>query len=272
MSGWRKQPIGDLPLYQARIIAGLPNITQGFTTRDGGVSAAPYDTLNLGSQVADAPDAVGTNRQRLWSNIGFTEAQTALAEQVHGNQIAIVTVGTGISPTAGVDALITDTPGVLLMLFYADCVPIYLADPVKKIIGLVHAGWRGAAANIAAKTVRTMAEEFGTRPETCLTAIGPCIGGESYEVGPEVADRFRSMPSARSGNAVMPRSEFSGTYNLNLRQVVFGQLLGAGIRAASIAVCDEDTYRNQRDFFSYRRDGVTGRMAAFLGMKETKTE
>lgn len=272
MSGWAKQPIGDLPLYQARIIAGLPRMVQGFTTRDGGVSAAPYDTLNLGSHVADSPAAVQTNRQRLWTDLGFQEEQVALAEQVHGDGVALVTEGRGSLPMAGADALVTDTPGVLLMLLFADCVPIYLVDPLRKAIGLAHAGWRGAAANLAAKTVRTMTEEFGCRPETCLAAIGPCIGGDSYEVGAEVADRFRSLPGARAVNVVTLRSEFGGTYNLNLRQVVFGQLLHAGIRAASITVCDQDTYRNGRDFFSYRRDGVTGRMAAFLGMKETKTE
>ena len=117
-----------------------------------------------------------------------------------------------------------------------------------------------------------MTEHFGSRPSACLAAIGPCIGGDSYEVGAEVADRFRSLPGARAANVVTPRNEFGGTYSLNLRQVVFGQLLYAGLRAQSIAVCDEDTYRNKRDFFSYRRDGATGRMAAFLGMKETKTE
>ncbi len=271
MTGWRKQPIGDLPLYQAKTIAWLPRIVQGFTTRQGGISLPPYDMLNLGEHVGDSPSLVATNRQRLWTDLGVTEAQTALAEQVHGDVVGLVTAGTGFTPMPGADALVTATPGVLLTLFFADCVPVYFVDPVNKAIGLAHAGWRGVATNIAAKTLHAMTEEFGSQPASCLAAVGPCIGGDSYEVGAEVADRFRSLPGARAATAVTPRNEFSGKYSLNLRQIVFGQLLYAGIRAQSIAVCDEDTYRNRRDFFSYRRDGATGRMAAFLGMKETKT-
>ena len=271
MTGWRKQPIGDLPLYQAKTMAWLPRIVQGFTTRRGGVSVAPYDTLNLGGHVGDLPAKVAANRARVWSDLGFEAGQVALAEQVHGDGVAVVKAGTGPTPVPGADALVTDVPDLLLMLFFADCVPVYLVDPARKVIGLAHAGWRGAEANIAAKTVRTLSEEFGSLPSSCVAAIGPCIGGDSYEIGFEVADRFRTLPGSRAANVVMPRNEMMGTYTLNLRAVVFLQLLSAGLKAESIAVCDEDTLRNRRDFFSYRRDGVTGRMAAFLGMKVKKT-
>ena len=267
MSGWRKQPIGDLPLYQARTLAWLPRVTQGFTTRRGGVSTEPYESLNLGTHVGDTAAQVLANRRRVWHELGISEAQVVLAEQVHGDRVAVVSEGAGQDPVAGADALVTSTPGLLLMLLFADCVPVYLVDPVRKVIGLAHAGWRGAAANIAGKTVRTMTEEFASVPAGCFAAIGPCIGGDSYEVGAEVADLFRSLPGARASNVVTPRSEIGGTYNLNLRAVVFGQLLYAGIPAGSIAVCDEDTFRSKRDFFSYRRDGATGRMAAFLALK-----
>lgn len=272
MTGWRKQPIGDLPLYQARTISWLPRIVQGCTTRSGGVSQAPYDTLNLGAHVGDTPTLVQANRQRVWSDLGFDEGEVALAEQVHGEKVAVVRAGTSSIPMPGVDALVTNVPDLLLMLFFADCVPVYIVDPVHKAIGLAHAGWRGTEANIAAKTVQTLVEEFGCRPATCLAAIGPCIGSDSYEVGADVADRFRSLPISRAANVVLPRNEMASTYSLNLRSVVFLQLLSAGLKAASIAVCDEDTFRNRRDFFSYRRDGITGRMGAFLGMKEKKTE
>ena len=268
MTGWRKQPVGDLPLYQARTMAWLPRVVQGFTTRHGGVSVAPYDSLNLGGHVGDVPAAVLANRQRLWADLGFAEGQVALAEQVHGAEVARVTAGG--APVPGADALVTNTPGVLLLLFFADCVPIYFYDPGKKAVGLAHAGWRGTAANIAAQTMASMQEEFGSKPGDCLAAVGPSIGAESYEVGPEVADQFRSMPAARAANVILPRSEFGGTYTLNLRAVIFQQLLHAGLPASAIAVCDEDTYRNKRDFFSYRREGTTGRMGAFLGIEEKK--
>ncbi len=270
MTGWRKQPIGDLPLYQAKTMAWLPRIVQGFTTRRGGVGVAPYDTLNLGAHVGDAPASVAANRTRVWSDLGFEAGRVALAEQVHGNGVAVVAAGTEAGPVPGVDALVTNVPDLLLMLLFADCVPIYLVDPARKAIGLAHAGWRGTEANIAAKTVQMLTAEFGSLPSSCLAAIGPCIGGDSYEVGPDVADRFRTLPGSRAANVVLPRNEMTGTYTLNLRAIVFLQILSAGLKAESIAVCDEDTFRNRRDFFSYRRDGVTGRMGAFLGMKEKK--
>ena len=111
---------------------------------------------------------------------------------------------------------------------------------------------------------------FGIHPAGCLAAIGPCIAGESYEVGREVADQFRNFgagSNSGAATAVLPKDELAGKYTLNLRQVVFVQLLAAGLRAESIAVCDEDTFRNRRDLFSFRRDGAaTGRMAAFLAL------
>ena len=270
MAGWKKRAVGDVPLYQATTMAWLPGFVQGFTTRSGGVSAAPYDTLNLGAHVSDVPDAVQANRERLWNDLGFDAPHVALAEQVHGDVVARVTEG-GPIPVPGADALITDTSGLLLMLLYADCVPVYLADPVGRCIGLVHAGWRGAAANVVGKTVAAMKNEFGIHAAGCLAAIGPCIGGASYEVGREVAGQFRNFAAGSNSGAttaVLPKDELAGKYTLNLRQVIFSQLLAAGLRAGYVAVCDEDTFHNRRDFFSYRRDGAaTGRMAAFLALR-----
>ncbi|MBV9850120.1 MAG: peptidoglycan editing factor PgeF [Armatimonadetes bacterium] len=272
MSGWKRQAVGDLPMYQATAMAWLPGIVQGFTTRSGGVSAAPYDTLNFGADVGDSAAAVQANRERLWSDLGFAPAQVALAEQVHGNGVARVTQG-GPTPAAGADALITDTPNVLLMLLYADCVPVYLADPVGRSLGLMHVGWRGATAGIVAKTVAAMRAAFGMLPGHCMVAIGPSIAADNYEVGRDVADQFRNFPggsSSGASTAVLPRDEMSGKYTLNLRQIVFTQLLAAGLKAEYISVCDEDTYRNRRDFFSHRRDGAaTGRMAAFLSLRSS---
>lgn len=249
-------------------MAWLPRITQGFTTRKGGVSAAPYDSLNLGMHAGDNPVQVLANRRRVWHDLGVGEENVVLAEQVHGDKVEVVTAGSGAAPVAGADALVTNTPGLLLMLLFADCAPVYLVDPVRKVIGLAHAGWRGTAENIAGKTMQAMTNEFGCVPSACFAAVGPSIGAASYEVGPEVAGLFRSLPAAASSSIVLPRSDLGGTYNLNLRAVLFGQLLHAGIPAGAIAVCDEDTYRSKRDFFSFRRDGTTGRMAGFLGIKK----
>lgn len=267
MADWTRKAIGDLPIHQANTISWLPGFVQGFTTRHGGVSRAPYDSLNLGAHVEDEAADVRINRQRLWGDLGFAEGRVALAEQIHGDEVALVTEG-GATPVAGADALITETPNVLLMMLYADCVPVYLVDPVTRSLGLVHAGWRGTAAGLVNKTVRAMQDRFGSQPRSCLAAVGPCIAGDSYEVRVDVVEQFRHMVSQSAATALYPRDEFAGTFNLNLRQIVYSQLLAAGLRAEYVAVSNEDTFRNRRDFFSYRRDGAkTGRMAAFLGMR-----
>jgi YfiH family protein len=271
MAGWKRRAIGDLPLYQATTLSWLPNLVQGFTTRNGGVSAAPYDTLNLGAHVGDTAETVRVNRERVCMDLGFTSSQLALAEQIHGDGVGQVTEPTA-APLPGIDALMTDVPNVMLLMLYADCAPIYLFDPLRRAIGLVHAGWRGTAANIVAKTVKAMQQTYDINPRQCIAAIGPCIGGDSYEVGTEVADQFRNFAgghNAGASTAVFPKDEMTGTYLVNLRQILYMQLLAAGLTAEAIAVCDEDTFRNRRDFFSYRREGSkTGRMAAFMALQE----
>ena len=272
---WAPAVAGGLPVYQAPAISGLPGVAQGFTTRRGGVSAPPYDRLNLGAHVRDDLGHVQENRRRVWAGLGFDETQVAMAEQVHGGVVTVVTAGS-LVPAAGADALVTASPGVLLMLYFADCVPVYLVDPEKRVIGLAHAGWRGTAANIAAKTLRMMEREFGCRADACVAAIGPSIAGASYVVGPEVAGVFQALgsdadgavtPSGESNAAegVTRSSEEAEKFHLDLRQILLRQLIAAGVTVENIAVSREDTLRGERDFFSYRRDGVTGRMAAYLG-------
>jgi hypothetical protein len=251
-------------------MAWLPRIVQGYTTRNGGVSRPPYDSLNLGAHVGDEADSVAANRERIWTDLGFRETRVVMAEQVHGDRVAVVTTPS-LTPIPGVDALITRTPGLLLTMFYADCAPVYIVDPNKRAIGLAHAGWRGTSKNIVRHTIDRMVQEFESTPSSMLVAVGPCISADSYEVGSEVANLFRDMSIGRAAGgtlAVHPRNEMTGTYNLDLRQVIFAQCLEAGIRAEYIAVCDEDTCRNKRDFFSYRRDGTTGRNAAYLAIRE----
>jgi YfiH family protein len=269
---WHRQALGDFPVYQPATISWLPGVVQGFTTRQGGVSLPPYNALNLATHVGDDPVAVEENRSRLLNELGLECDRIALAEQVHGARVAVVERG-GEPPAPAADALVTNRPGVLLTLFFADCVPVYIYDPIHRAIGLAHAGWRGAAANIAGTTLAEMSRVFGSRPGECLVAVGPSISGESYQVGGDVADRFRNLSAGGDSGAavvVLPSDEFAGKYLLDLRQVVFSQFLRAGVPASYIAVCDEDTYRNSRDFFSYRRDGITGRMAAYMALDDSR--
>jgi YfiH family protein len=268
MAGWERKTIGRLSVDVDKVMNWLPHLAQGFTTRKGGTSEAPYSSLNLGDHVGDDIKAVEANRLALYEAVGFENGKVALAEQVHGAEIADVSVG-GKYP--GCDALVTNTPGLLLVLFYADCVPVYLVDPHRRAIGLVHAGWRGVKAGIAPKTVEYLGARYGVKPENLRASIGPSIAGESYEVGAELADVFRNlMPGGMSGAAtpVVPRGALADKYSLDLRLILFAQLMSAGISADSISVSDADTFRQSKDYFSYRRDGAkTGRMAAYLGLK-----
>lgn len=267
MSNWARTKVGELPIYQAKTLSWLPGVVQGFTTRQGGVSKAPFDTLNLGAHVGDAPEDVHANRLKLWAALGFAEGRVAMAEQVHGGQVAVVSEDSQFL-IPGADALITNVPDTLLMMLYADCVSVYLLDPMTRAVGLIHAGWRGTLANVVGNTVAAMRENFGVKPRACIAAIGPSIGMDSYEVGADVAAQFSHLVAQQASLIMVPHNEFTGTFNLNLRQAIFSQLLQAGVREEYISVNDEDTFRNKRDFFSYRRDGAqTGRMAAYLALQ-----
>ena len=274
MANWKRTLVGDMPVYQATTISWLPGVVQAFTTRRGGVSAKPFDTLNLSLSIGDSQEAVMENRQRVLADIAGGGAQLVTASQVHAVGVACV----DCLPKAPLeaDALITDTPGLMLMLLFADCVPIYIIDPTHRAIGLAHSGWRGTAKNITRHTLKAMQEHFGTQPRACLAAIGPCISADYYEVGSEVADALRDAPGGKEAGSttqVMPRNEFGNKWSVNLRQIVFTQLLQAGLKPEYIAVSDQCTFRNRRDFFSHRRASIdgekTGRMAALFGLKET---
>ncbi|HEX5323589.1 MAG TPA: peptidoglycan editing factor PgeF [Capsulimonadaceae bacterium] len=273
MANWTKTFVGDMPIYQATTINWLPGAIQGFTTRRGGVSAKPFDTLNMSFAVEDSPAAVAENRQRVLTDLAGSCVKLVTASQLHG--VGVACIDAPPEGTLEADALVTDTPGLLLTLLFADCVPVYILDPAHRAIGLAHSGWRGTAKNIVRHTLKEMRANFGTQPSACLAAIGPNISADHYEVGAEVADALRDAPGGKdSGStiAVMPRSEFGNTWSVNLRQIVFTQLLQAGLKPEYVAVSDECTFRNKRDFFSHRRatqaGQKTGRMAAVFGLKD----
>jgi hypothetical protein len=236
----------------------------GFTTRAGGVSGKPFDSLNLGWKWGDRPENVEENHRRLRGVSGAT--RMFRVSQVHGNRI--VQVGRTDHPddlaTEQGDGLCTDEPGACLSIHVADCTPILLACPRTGACAALHAGWRGTTAGIVRTGVETMVERFGCRPEDLRAALGPCIGACCFEVGPEVVEVFLSArPSGREEGWVIrgPRQE-----HVDLRRVQELDLIAAGVSAANIDVgrdctrCDPD----QR-FFSLRKAGQpTGQMVGFI--------
>lgn len=221
--------------------------------------------LNLALHVGDDPAKVLRNRSRFAWTIGVQAGRFTTCAQVHGNKVAVVTdaeIGRGAldqtTTIADTDALVTNLANVPLLLFYADCTPILLADPATGTIGLAHAGWRGTAGRIAQRTVETMAEQFGVCRENLLGAIGPCIGGCCYEVDDVVREQ---MP----GYERFFQPKGGGKYWLDLAQVNGQQLREAGLSQEHIFYSGVCTNENHELFCSYRYEqGKTGRMGVCL--------
>lgn len=242
-------------------------LLHGFSDRTGGVSRGPYAALNLGLHVGDDAACVLENRRRLCQAVHVDAGSLVVGEQVHGAQVAVVTrqdKGRGAfgldDVLAGVDALVTDVPGIVLFALFADCVPVFLFDPRRRVVGLAHAGWKGTSAGIAARTLETMAEAFGSRPEDCLAAIGPSIGPCCYEVGDDVAARFAALDPALV-------SSHGRSLRVDLWSANAKQLLEAGIPPEHITAARLCTSCLHEIFFSHRaQGGRAGRMAAFIGL------
>lgn len=213
---------------------------------------------NIGFACGEQPEQVVANRTELAYSVGFGPECLVVGNQVHGVDVTLVTgedAGKGAldneSRLPGTDALITDKENVCLMVLTADCVPVLLLDPRKRVIAAVHAGWRGAAGNIAGKAVRLMRERFGCDPRNILAGIGPSIGACCFEVSGEVAEAFR-LPYP----AVVTDGGQSGKYQVDLWEVNRLQLLGEGLENEHIECAGICTMCHSHEFFSYRRDGL----------------
>lgn len=250
------------------LLAAIPNLHHGFSTRLGGVSEGPYATLNLGEQVGDAPEAVRENRRRfvaaLVPGVSGLVLHLALAEanQVHGARILEVTeAGTH---DADADALVTDAPRIAVAVRTADCAPLLLAaldaDGNAQQVAAVHAGWRGATAGIAGAAVAHLAARA---PARIVAAIGPTIGVEDFEVGDEVVAAARA---SLAGDEPPTRPGQSGKRHLDLVSLLVLQLERAGVAREHIDAVGGSTSDASR-YFSHRRDrGVTGRHLSAIAL------
>ncbi len=234
-----------------------------FSARLGGVSAGPYASLNLGGAVGDETVAVAENRARFAHAAGLPPASWASARQVHGAAVARVEAP-GAYGTA--DALISAVPGVCLTIAVADCCAVYLVDPVRRAVGLCHAGWRGTAADAAGATVAALAAAYGTLPADLLAAISPSVGPCCYEVDAPVIAAVRS--GAPWPDEVLARDPARpGHARLNLWRANALRLRDAGVRAEAVSVAAICTACRSDVLFSHRRDrGRTGRMVAALAL------
>ncbi|SDE76743.1 conserved hypothetical protein [Fontibacillus panacisegetis] len=258
----------------------LPEVSAGFTGRVGGISQPPYSSLNLAYHVGDNSLDVLENRKRLMDSLGFEHGSWTCGEQVHGSNVAVVREehkGKGYldrdSAFQNTDALVTNVPGILLTSFYADCVPLYFMDPVKRVVGLAHAGWKGTVQAIAEEVVYTMEDAFGSQRSDIYGAIGPSIGDCCYEVDDVVMDKVRAIIGQNSveldRSFIEKSSQNEGKTMLNLKELNRIIMIKAGILPTHIECTLLCTSCHNDKFFSYRKEGgVTGRMASWIGMKE----
>jgi YfiH family protein len=226
----------------------------GFTDRWGGVSAVPYEELNLGGAVGDDPAAVTANRDLAARSLGVDPARVVWMNQVHGADVAVVEGPWGDAPVPPVDAIVTAERGLALAVLTADCVPVLLADPVAGVAAAAHAGRPGLVAGVVPAAVRAMTG-LGADPGRIVARTGPAVCGRCYEVPEEMRAEVAAVePAAHAGTSW-------GTPAVDVSAGVHAQLERLGVRdRAQSPVCT----RESKDHFSYRRDRITGRLAGYV--------
>ncbi len=250
-------------MLRAASLRAVPGVAHGFTTRAGGVSTGLHGALNLARRPDEGDETLRENWRRALVALGpgFGEDALALAHQVHGAAVTHVATGAGpLGVVGAVDGLITTTPGVVLAIRTADCVPVLLAAPGG--VGAAHAGWRGAVAGVVPATVAALCAATGARPDEVVAVIGPHISAAVYEVGDEVCAGLRA--------AGVPEVDFlrhgpRGRPHVDLGGAVAAQLRAVGVR--DVTHVDGCTLGEPERFHSHRRDGAAaGRQAALVAL------
>ena len=261
----------ESPLLRA---CGVPH---AFSTRIGGTSPPPFDSLNLGNpsgcDVQDDYPRIYENYASLQETVGLGGRTRCWVHQVHGGEVALIERDRPFESGIKADAMVSNDPTRILSVRTADCVPVLMSTADGRCVGAIHAGWRGVVAGVVPKALQSLtarnalAPSAGTPGRSCdegldlFAAIGPCIGLEHFEVGPEVLDQFERVFDVR---APLRRRD-DGKGHVDLREAVRLQLLAAGVGEDRIDTTDRCSFRDREEFFSHRRDnGMTGRMAALI--------
>ena len=263
-----------VPYLEFSLLRDSGIVNHGFSTRLGGVSEGCFSSMNLSFDRGDRPEAVQENFRRSGKAIGVECGDMVLSQQTHTTNVRLVTEedrGKGIvreRDYTDVDGLITDVPGICLVTTYADCVPLYFADPVKKAIGLSHSGWRGTVGRIGQKTIEKMQQYFGSDPSDILAAIGPSVCMDCYEVSEDVILRFQKVFDKQNWGDLFYEKP-GGKYQLNLwkaNEIIFRE---AGILPEHMAVTNLCTHCNSSILYSHRAQGERrGNLCAFLALKK----
>jgi YfiH family protein len=243
------------------------------STRHGGVSAVPYDSLNLGLRVGDEDERVIENRRRLFAAFELPLERSVWCKQVHADRVVVVgadDAGRGCAEEETIveetDALVTDTLDLPLCVTVADCVPVVIFDPQRHVVGLAHAGWGGTVARISSRTVAVMRERFGCEPASMVAAIGPSIGPAGYEVGEEVIARAEEAFGDRAPEILAAGDGGKALFDLWSANRI--DLEEAGLAAERIEVSGIASEAQLEDFYSHRVEGArTGRFIAAVSLR-----
>lgn len=265
---------GETPYLKYPMFEKTGIVKHGFSTRLGGVSRGCYASLNLSFDRGDREEDVRENFRRIGEAIGVRCEDMVLSKQTHTTNVRVVTEadrGKGIvrdRDYTDVDGLVTDVPGICLVTSYADCVPLYFVDPVNKVIGLSHSGWRGTVGKIGKKTVEVMKNTFGSDPRDILAAVGPSVCMDCYEVSRDVIDKVKEAFAEHLWEQLFYRKP-DGKYQLDLwkaNELIFRE---AGISEEHIAVTNVCTHCNSDILYSHRAAGnKRGNLCAFLALKQ----
>ncbi len=239
----------------------LDHVTHAVFGRTGGVSPAPYHSLNMSVSAGDSIENVLENRRRAFQAVGLPPAAMATVWQVHGTRTLAVN-GQPFDPSRKGDALITAIPGVALFMSFADCVPILLYDPVQHAAGIAHAGWKGTVSGMAQSIVNEMVRNFGCRPTDMLAAIGPSISAERYPVGEEITSAVqRAFPDQ---DDLLP--SYNGAAHFDLWAANMSTLRQCGVKAIELSGLCTAAHTDQ--FYSHRGEaGTTGRFGALIALR-----
>lgn len=243
-------------------------VVHAAVARQGGVSPAPWASLNLGGTVGDDSRRVVENRQRAFSALQLDLESLYDVWQVHGDRVVVTQKPRPASQEIlQADAILTDRPGVTLFMRFADCVPIFFFDPAKGVIGLAHAGWMGTVKRIAGLTVRTMAQRFGSRPEEIIAGIGPSIAAHHYPVGPEVVAQVRESFGKEAAKLLTPVDQDQPAAGMQFDLWLTNQLILEQEGVRNIDICGLCTACHTDDWFSHRAEhGRTGRFGALISL------
>jgi len=244
-------------IIRPNIFKAFPHLIAAQSTRLGGNSQQPFDSLNLGLYTQDHEDHVDQNRTQFFNQLGFQPSEVSHSHQVHSSEILWDAQAGGVE---GYDALVTQKSGVLLSVTVADCTPILIYDELRQVIAAVHAGWKGTVGGIVSKVLAGMKDRYGTVPQGVYAYIGPCICQETFEVDADVADRFTKP--YKGWDAAKEK------YLVDLKGANRDQLIDFGVPAHQIEISPHSTVLQNDLFFSHRKEkGQTGRLLAVIAKK-----